>query len=133
MRGSLQEFLAGFAACTESLIDDVGDASLLVVVEEPKVVLVVRSPARIEVFVSLLIDLVGSSLLPHLGFISADDGGVDGERVPRWSSGPASISALVHPVSVGPPDWVAVIGAPVVVEVSPSAHVASVDLEVFSD
>ena len=133
LRGSLQEFLAGFAAGAKSLVDDVGDARLPVVVQEPEVVLVVRGPVIVEVFVTLLIDLVGAGFLPHLGLIGANDGGVDSEWVPGRSGRPACISALVHPVSVGPSDGVAVIGASVVVKVSASAHVASVDLEVFSN
>lgn len=82
---------------------------------------------------SVLIDLVGAILFPHLSFLGADDGSVDGYWIPTWSSWPACVLGLLHPIRVSCVDRILGARALIVVEVSSSAHVTSIDLEVFFD
>lgn len=80
---------------------------------------------------TLSIDLVSSSFLPHLGLVGADDSSVDSHWIPTWSSWPAGVTSLVHPVAVSFLDRVIITSTLVVVEVCTHAHVTSVKVVVL--
>lgn len=87
----------------------------------------------IPVLVSREVNSISSLLFPHHGGVRTQNSSVDCNWIPGWSSWPASISSLVHPLVVGEFHWVFTVTTFVIVEVSTSAYITSVELVVFFD